>query len=146
MSAAGRSKPVAAGTARPRGHKARGHQVCEHVGDEPDRILHLLGDPAPAQRRRIRVRVCQRQHRPDRIIAPARQLQPHRPGATSYPVSSTYASPPTAAPPRVARTTCEPSQYTTPVVARVSSSWAATVGVRSMTSASPGIVIRQPAG
>ena len=43
-------------------------------------------------------------------------------------------------------TTWEPSQYTTPVVARVSSSWSATVGSSSMTSRSPGMVMVQPAG
>ncbi len=41
---------------------------------------------------------------------------------------------------------CEPSQYTTPVVARVSSSCCATVGERRISSSSPGTVIVQAAG
>ena len=49
-------------------------------------------------------------------------------------------------PSRVAVTTCDPSQYTTPVVARVSSSCCATVGRSRMSSPSPGTRIVQAAG
>ena len=66
--------------------------------------------------------------------------------AAPYPVSSTYASPPSARPDFVAITRWEPSQYTTPVVGRVSSSWSGRVGRRLIDKPAVAMLIRQPDG
>jgi len=73
----GTRQPVTAAAAGRGLDKSRPAEIAHHLGQEPDRDLHLLGDAAGA-RQLARGLAGEGEHRADGIVATAGQFESHR--------------------------------------------------------------------